>query len=63
MAILQRNTARIKSTQYDIWREKYHASLYRSKEEFIAHFEDKYGKNLPIWVSVEIWDFGLLSIF
>ena len=30
------------------------------KEPFVKHHLDKYGK-LPIWVAIEIWDFGLMS--
>lgn len=35
----------------------------RSKETFVKHYRDKYGLPLPIWVSIEVWDFGLLSRF
>ncbi|MDQ6991507.1 MAG: hypothetical protein Q9M11_07215 [Mariprofundaceae bacterium] len=28
------------------------------KVPFVIHYLDKYGK-LPIWVSTDLWDFGL----
>ncbi len=34
-----------------------------SKEEFSKHFRRTYDSPLPIWVSIETWDFGLLSGF
>lgn len=37
--------------------------IKRSKEDFIAHYKAKYGLPLPIWVAIELWDFGLLSVF
>ena len=37
--------------------------LGRSKEEFVGHYKQKYGLPLPIWVSVELWEFGMLSTF
>ena len=33
----------------------------RSKEQFAKHFRSKYGLPLPLWVSIEVWDFGMLS--
>lgn len=35
----------------------------RSKAEFVAHFSQKYSGPIPIWMSIELWDFGLLSKF
>jgi abortive infection bacteriophage resistance protein len=34
-----------------------------SKEEFVAHFRQRYSDPLPIWAAVELWDFGMLSMF
>lgn len=45
------------------WLDKYEKALTRSKEDFVRHIKLKYGLPLPIWVAVEIWDFGMLSIF
>lgn len=32
-----------------------------SKEQFAVHFRDRYNDPPPVWVSIELWDFGLLS--
>jgi abortive infection bacteriophage resistance protein len=33
----------------------------RSREEFAEHFRSKYSSDLPIWMSIELWDFGTLA--
>lgn len=45
------------------WLSKLAACTDRSKEEFVNHYKTKYGTPLPIWVSIEVWDFGLISWF
>jgi len=35
----------------------------RSKSDFVVHFRGKYSGHLPFWSAVELWDFGMLSIF
>lgn len=50
-------------TAYQEWLTKYNKVLARSKEDFFKHYKNKYGLPLPIWVSVELWDFGMLSTF
>ena len=50
-------------TDYQDWIEKYNGLVARSKEDFVKHYRSKYGTPLPIWVAVELWDFGLLSTF
>lgn len=48
-------------TAHREWLERYAKLLDRSRRvPFVEHYLDKYGR-LPIWVSTEIWDFGLLS--
>lgn len=48
-------------TQHQLWLERYQHMLFRSRRvPFVEHYQNKYGK-LPIWVSIEIWDFGLMS--
>jgi len=32
-----------------------------SKEDFVAHHQRKYGGSVPIWASVEVMDWGVLS--
>ncbi len=48
-------------TRHQLWLERYEHMLIRSRREpFVAHYINKYGK-LPVWVAIEIWDFGLMS--
>jgi len=47
---------------YQHWLENYHSSVKRSKASFVKHNLEKYGK-LPIWVAIEVLDFGALSLF
>lgn len=46
---------------FEVWQEKYVGLLNRSKEDFVKHYREKHDGNLPIWVAVEIWDFGAMS--
>lgn len=49
-------------TQHEVWLEKYQSLLHRSrKAPFVEHHQAKYGGRLPVWVAIELWDFGLLS--
>lgn len=43
------------------WHQKYAGLLDRSKEDFVKHYREKHGPDLPIWVAIEVWDFGALS--
>lgn len=48
-------------TEHQAWLEKYRSHVHRARREpFVEHYMNKYGR-LPVWVAVEIWDFGLLS--
>ena len=48
-------------TQHQLWLNKYNALLQRArKEAFVQHHIQQYG-DLPIWVAIEVWDFGQLS--
>ena len=50
-------------TRHQEWLDKYNRVLKRSKEDFVLHYKQKYGLPLPIWVCVELWEFGMLSTF
>lgn len=50
-------------TKHQDWLDKYEQVLRRSREDFVKHYKQKYGLPLPIWVSIEIWEFGMLSTF
>ena len=46
------------------WLSKHDFRVEQSaKDEFVRHHKDKYGGQLPIWVSVELWDFEMTSRF
>ena len=49
-----------KST-FDAWKDKYNGLLQRSKEDFVKHYRAQHGPDLPLWVAVEVWDFGAVS--
>ena len=51
------------ASDHEKWLSKLTETTDRSKEEFVNHYRSKYGVPLPIWVSIEVWDFGLLSRF
>jgi len=48
-------------TAFDAWLQRVDAHEERSKEQFAQHFRAKYGLPFPLWVSIEVWDFGMLS--
>jgi abortive infection bacteriophage resistance protein len=51
-------------TEYAKWLERLDQLFVRSKDEFAKHFKHKYaGEHPPIWIAVELWDFGMLSMF
>lgn len=49
-------------TEHHLWLEKYKVQLHRARREsFVQHHANKYFNQLPVWVAIEVWDFGLLS--
>jgi len=53
-----------KKTRYEQWLDNLQKQTKRSKEDFVQHYNDKYGSPLPIWVAIELWDFcELISSF
>ena len=50
-----------KQDQRDKWKDKLDQQILGSKEVFIEHFRNKYLPPLPVWVSCELWDFGMSS--
>jgi abortive infection bacteriophage resistance protein len=50
-------------SKYDLWIDKFNQQVSRSRAQFILHFENKHGSraHIPIWIAIELWDFGLLS--
>lgn len=50
--------------QHKEWVRRIDDTFARSKEDFVKHFKSKYaGAHLPIWMSIELWEFGTLSVF
>ena len=48
-------------TLHNLWLKRHDNVLHRARREpYVKHYFEKYGK-LPIWVSIEAWDFGLMS--
>lgn len=52
-----------RGTAYQEWLRRFSAACDKSKDEFRKHHIERYGGAMPIWVAVELWDFGLLSRF
>lgn len=50
-------------TRHDEWLRRFDESAARSKEEFVERFRQKYNTPLPMWIAIELWDFGQLSHF
>lgn len=46
---------------FQAWLARLDEHEQRSKEQFTTHFREKYGGPLPLWISIEVWDFGMLS--
>lgn len=50
-------------SDYDKWLRKHTQLIDRSREHFIKKFKMKYGLPLPLWIAIEVWDFGTMSMF
>lgn len=48
-------------TRFAEWESKYGSLVNRSKEDFVKHYREHHGDQLPIWVAIETWDFGAMS--
>ncbi len=48
-------------TVHAAWCDRYRQLVARSKEDFVKHYHQKHGPDLPIWVAIEVWDFGTMS--
>lgn len=46
---------------YTTWLDRVNEHETRSKEQFAVHMRSKYGLPFPLWVSIEVWDFGMMS--
>lgn len=60
----RRNKANENFTAHAEWLERLDDKFRRSKEDFVKHFKSKYSSSKPpIWIAVELLDFGALSHF
>jgi abortive infection bacteriophage resistance protein len=50
-------------TDYSKWHQGYQDKLHRPNEDFTKHLIGKYGHPLPIWASIELWEFNQLCFF
>ena len=48
-------------TVHEAWLGRYLQLVSRSKEDFVKHYHQSHGPELPIWVAIEVWDFGTMS--
>lgn len=53
-------TAR-RGDQYARWVKRYQNELDQSREDFVAHHDQKYGGRLPVWAATELLDWGSLT--
>jgi abortive infection bacteriophage resistance protein len=49
-------------SRYAKWSWKLADKFRDSNEDFVKHFKAKYQGDLPIWMSIELWDFGMMSM-
>ena len=50
-------------TDHSKWLKGYREKVHRPNEDFTRHLLGKYGEHLPIWASVELWEFNQLCFF
>lgn len=50
-------------SSHAVWLEQYASRKHRPQEDFARHLIEKYGEPLPIWASVELWEFNQLCFF
>lgn len=58
------NPRKARESKHHEWLARLDSKFKNSKEDFAKHFKEKYPNDQPpIWVAVELWDFGTLSHF
>ena len=50
-------------TAHHTWLTRHDEMAARSREDFVQSFAASCSTPLPIWIAIELWDFGLLSRF
>lgn len=59
----RRTNPRTGRTAHQDWLARLDQLATRSKDEFVRHFTARYSGPLPVWIAIELWDFGMLSTF
>lgn len=54
-------TNRQDRTHHAEWLDRLDDAAARSSEESVKHFASRCSSPLPIWIAIEVWDFGQLS--
>ena len=49
------------ASEHERWLKKYRAQLTHSRRTTLVNHHQKVYGSLPVWVAIEIWDFGMLS--
>lgn len=52
-----------RGTGHQEWLHRLDHNEHRSRDEFVKHYNSKYLPPMPLWMSIELWDFGTLSFF
>src|SRR5690606_28931174 len=52
----ERRDARSGTSVFAAWQQKHQGLVNRSKEDFVKHYRQKHGPDMPIWVAIEVWD-------
>jgi abortive infection bacteriophage resistance protein len=50
-------------SNFEAFRRRLETQIRDSGEDFARHFRAKYNSAAPVWVAIELWDFGTLSRF
>ena len=53
--------SRANGPSYQLWKDRYERALIDSREDFVDHHQSRYAGVLPVWVAVEILDWGPLT--
>lgn len=53
---------RFGKSKHDVWLERYHQQIKRSKKQSLIQHHLQYYNGIPIWVAVEVLDFGSISM-
>lgn len=48
-------------SQHSLWLKRFGEACDKSRDEFVDHHRTAYAGRMPIWVAIEVWDFGMLS--